>query len=96
MAEDTPTEKNHSTQPPRLEANFSALVISLASSAVMALGMEPHPQTQKVEKDLNLARFNIDMLILLRTKTEGNLEAPEKDLLDNVIKDLQLKYIQVS
>ncbi len=87
-----PTTENQ----PRLEANFSALVISLASAAVMAMGFEPHPQTQKVEKDLNLARFNIDMLILVRNKTQGNLERNEQELIDNVIKDLQLKYIQVS
>ena len=47
----------------------------------MGLGMAPHPQTGKTEKDLTMARFNIDMLEVLQTKTKNNLLKEENDFL---------------
>ena len=43
-----------------LPVNFSTLLLSLASSAVLAMGLEKNPQSDQMEKDLDLARFNID------------------------------------
>ena len=80
----------------RLPVSFSTLIISLASSAVMALGLEKNPQTGQIEKDLDLARFNIDMLTLMKDKTKNNLEADEARFLDGVISDLQIKFVNVS
>lgn len=77
-----------------LEASFSTLILSIASSAAMALGLAPHPETQKTNKDLKMARFNIDLLLLLQTKTKGNLEDDESRFLESIISDLQLKYVQ--
>ena len=78
-----------------LEASFSTLILSIASSAAMALGLAPHPETQEVNKDLKMARFNIDLLVLLQSKTKGNLEEDEQKFLESVISDLQLKYVQL-
>ena len=77
----------------KLEANFSTLVLSIASSAVMNLGLEKNPQTQKADKNLPLAQFSIDLLVLLREKTKGNLSETEKHNLDAIIQDLQMKYV---
>lgn len=77
-----------------MDASFSTLVISLGSSAVMAMGLAPNPQTEKVEKDLKMAQFNIDLLVVLRDKTKGNLNADETRLVDHVIHDLQLKFVE--
>lgn len=79
-----------------LQAQFSTLVISLASSSLMALGLEKNPQTNQSEKDLNMARFNIDLLNVLKQKTNNNLTEDEKRLLDTVIADLQIKFCEVS
>lgn len=79
-----------------LPASFSTLTLSLASSAVLAMGLEKNPQTNAYEKDLHLARFNIDMLIMLRDKTKNNLEAEEKQFLESVISDLQMKFVYVN
>ena len=79
-----------------LEANFSTLILSIASSAAMALGLAPHPETQQITKDLPMAKFNIDLLLLLKTKTNGNLEKEEQQFLESVISDLQLKYVQMN
>ncbi len=78
----------------KLEANFSVLTMSIASSAVMALGLAPDPQTQKVHKDKNMAKFNIDLLMMLKDKTKGNLSKEEMQFIDSVISDLQMKFVQ--
>lgn len=76
-----------------LEASFSTLVLSIGSSAAMALGLAPNPMSGKTEKDLNLARFNIDLLIMLRDKTKGNLSDEEQRFINSIISDLQMKYV---
>lgn len=76
-----------------LEANFSTLALSIGSSAAMALGMAPNPVTGKTEKDLNLARFNIDLLRMLRDKTRGNLTPDEQKFIESICTDLQMKFV---
>jgi hypothetical protein len=78
-----------------VDASFSMLVMSVASSAAMALGLTPHPQSGKVEKDKDMARFNIDLLLVLKEKTKNNLSKEETELLDHLLKDLQLKFVQL-
>lgn len=78
-----------------LPCTFSTLILSMASSAVLALGLDKNPQTGQYEKDLDVARFNIDMLNLLRDKTKNNLNKDEQQFLDNVVSDLQMKFVQV-
>jgi hypothetical protein len=79
-----------------LEATFSTLAMSIASSAIMSLGLVPNPATNKVEKNIDMARFNIDLLKLLKDKTKGNLETEESQFLDSIIGDLQLKFVEAS
>lgn len=80
----------------QLEANFSTLTLSIGSSAAMALGLVPNPVSGKTEKDVEVARFNIDLLRMLRDKTKNNLSSDEQTFLDSVISDLQLKFVQAS
>ena len=77
-----------------MEASFSILTMSLASSAAMALGLAPDPSTGKVEKDKQMAKFNIDLLAMLKDKTKGHLTKDEQSFLDTVLADLQMKFIQ--
>ena len=79
-----------------LEANFSTLILSIGSSAAMSLGLAPNPATGKTEKDLEVARFNIDLLRMLREKTSKNLSDDEQKFLDSVTSDLQMKFVQNS
>lgn len=79
----------------QLEASFSTLVMSLASAAAVNMGLTPNPENNKTEKNLDLAQFNIDLLVTLKNKTKNNLETDEQQLVDAVISDLQMKYIQV-
>lgn len=78
-----------------LQANFSILVMSIASSAAMAMGLAPHPQTGETEKDKAMARFNIDLLVVLQEKTRKNLTDDETRLIESILADLQMKYLQM-
>lgn len=77
-----------------VEADFNTLIISIASSAILALGLEPNPQTGKTEKDIDMARFNIDLLKVLKEKTKGNLSTHEDNYLNAIVTDLQMKFVQ--
>jgi hypothetical protein len=77
----------------KLEASFSVLAMSIASSAAMALGLAPNPSTNKTEKDKNMAKFNIDLLVMLKDKTKGNLSGDEQKFIETVISDLQMKFV---
>jgi hypothetical protein len=76
-----------------LPVSFSTLILSIASSAVLALGLEKNPHTGKLEKDLDVARFNIDMLTMLKEKTKNNLTQEEQKFLDSLLSDLQIKFV---
>ncbi len=90
MNQDTNNEMNQN-----LEASFSMLIMSLASSTMLALGLTPDPQTNKTEINKPMARFNIDLLIILKEKTKNNLSSDELGLLDHILQDLQMKFIQL-
>jgi hypothetical protein len=65
-----------------LEASISVLIMSIGSSAAVSLGLSPNPQTGKMDKDRDMARFNIDLLVVLQQKTKGNLSDDEKRFLE--------------
>ena len=75
------------------EVTFSAFIISLASAALVGLGEVPDPATGKTARDFPLVRHNIDILEMLRQKTQGHLDQNEEHLLANVICELRLKYV---
>jgi hypothetical protein len=77
-----------------MEATFSMLTMSLASSAAMSLGLSPDPNSGKIEKNKELSKFNIDLLVMLQKKSTGNLSSDEKQFLDSVVSDLQVKFVQ--
>ena len=75
------------------EASFDALVGSLATQTMFALGaIAPEGQTQ-VTVNLDQAKFTLDMLEVLRKKTEGNLAPEEKANLDEAAAELQRLYV---
>ena len=74
--------------------DFATFVLSLAHSARMHLGEEPHPETNEVRVDLSLAKQNIDILGLLEDKTKGNLSGDEERLLAQVLFDLRMRYVE--
>lgn len=75
------------------QVTFSTFIISLASSALVGLGEVPDPATGKTYCDLTLARHNIDVLEMLRQKTQGGLSDEEAQLLASIIYELRLKFV---
>ena len=65
----------------------------LASSALMALGEVTDPATGQRQWDLPGAADVIDVLVLLREKTEGHRTPEETQTLDEIVYDLQLRYV---
>ena len=78
------------------QIDFATFVLSLSHSALMHLGEVPHPDTDKVVRDLPLAKQNIDLLNLLEEKTKGNLTGDEERLLHQVLFDLRMRYVELS
>lgn len=83
----------NATGTPLPEVTFSTFIISLASAALVGLGEVPDPATGRAARDLLLARHNIDVLEMLRQKTEGALDGQERGLLENILCELRLKYV---
>ncbi len=83
-----------SAAPPLPEINFASFIISLSSSALFHFGEIPDPSTNKQVRNLPLAKQTIDILGLLQEKTRGNLDNQEKQLLENILHDLRMRYVE--
>jgi hypothetical protein len=78
------------------ERSLLGLFMMLASEAVIALGDAPDPATGQRQRELPHAASVIDVLALLREKTEGHRSAEETQTLDGLIYDLQLRYVKAT
>jgi len=81
---------------PPAERSLAGLFMMLASSAVVALGHAPDPLTGQRQVDLVQAAEAIDLLLLLREKTEGHRSDGESRMLEELVYDLQLRYVHVT
>ena len=75
------------------EIDFGTFVMSLASSVLVHLGELEHPDSRSRQANLPLAKQTIDILGMLREKTRGNLTQEEAQVLDNLLYDLRMKYV---
>lgn len=74
---------------------FDTLVSFLSTTAMFQLGLLPGPGGERIPMDLANARRTIDLLDTLQQKTRGNLTAGEARLLDEVLYELRLSYVEV-
>ena len=96
-----PASKPTASQPssasaPAPELTFAAFVWSLSEQALAALGEIPDPATGKVMHDLVMAQQMIDIIIMLRDKTRGNLDQHEQTLVQEILSTLQMKYVELA
>ena len=75
------------------EASFMILVVALATQAMAALGQVPDPINGNLALDLDVAKHHIDMLGVLQTKTEGNLDSEESRYLEATLSQLRMAYV---
>jgi hypothetical protein len=77
--------------------DFASFAVSLGTSALYHMGVLPDPETGKPgARKLELARQTIDALEMLQRKTRGNLDAEEEELLQRLLTDLRMRYVEAS
>ena len=76
---------------------FGSLVLTLASSAAVHFGDLGDPETgDRTEPNLDGVQQMIDLLAMLEEKTRGNLTAEERTLLERVLYELRLRFVDVT
>jgi len=76
-------------------ASFVNFLSTLATNAAAALGAVPHPVSGKRTLDLESGKYWLDILAMLKDKTKGNLHPKEQQLIDGLLGDLRMQYVQL-
>jgi len=79
---------------PQPQLSFTAFVLSLASTAAIHFGDLPDPIS--AESNLEGATQMIEILALLEQKTRGNLAAEEREVLNQVLYELRMRFVEVT
>lgn len=78
------------------QVSFPDFVMSLASTAYVHLGEIADPASGEKAVNLQAARHMIDILSMLQGKTQGNLLAEESELVESVLYDLRMRFVEAS
>ena len=76
-------------------ASFVNFLSMLATNAATALGAVPNPATGKRTLDLDTGKYWLDVLGMIKEKTSNNLHPKEARLLDGLLGDLRMQYVQL-
>jgi hypothetical protein len=86
-----------SDQPFEPALSFTAFVLSLASTAAIHFGDLPDPQSgEHADPHLEGAAQMIEILALLEQKTRGNLTLEERQVLEQVLYELRLRFVEAT
>jgi len=77
----------------KVDVMFAQLVLQFQSAAQIQLGLSENPQTKKNEKNLQQAKYFIDMLNMIQKKTSGNLSEEESKLLNSTVANLKMNFV---
>ena len=81
---------------PAIELNFSLFISSLGMQTLMHLGEIENPLSKSKEKNLNQAKYTIDIISILKDKTKNNLTEEEEKILESWLYELRMKYVAAS
>jgi cytochrome c-type biogenesis protein CcmH/NrfG len=81
---------------PLPKGNFAALISMLTTQALFSLGLLQIKGQEQKKPDLELAKYNIDMLETIEEKTKGNLSEEEKKVLENTLNEIRMAYVKIS
>lgn len=88
-------QQDASRELPRID--FSTFILSLSTSALYHLGLVADPETgEPAQRNLALARQTIDTLEILQEKTQGNLEEDERKLIESLLYELRMRFVESS
>lgn len=76
-------------------ASFVNFLSTLVTNAAASLGAVPHPATGQRTVDLETGKYWLDVLGMLKEKTAGNLHPQESRLLEGILGDLRMQYVQL-
>ena len=77
--------------------NFASFVLSLVHTAAVHFGDVGDPATgEHHAPNLPLAQQMVDILAMLEEKTRGNLSVEERQLIEQVLYELRIRYVEVS
>ena len=95
-AEKKEKPEEETSRGPLPEGNLAALISMLATQALFALGLLQIKGQEERKPDLELAKYNIDMLQVLEEKTKGNLTKEEEAVLSNTLSELRMGYVKIA
>ncbi len=94
-AEKKKAGEDKAERPPLPKGNFAALISMLTTQALFAMGVLK-VEGQEREPDLEMAKYNIDMLETLEEKTKGNLTEEEKKVIENTLSQVRMAYVKIA
>jgi len=95
--EQQPTEEPGADERgPLPEANLGSLINMLTTQALFAMGVLQVKGQENHPPDLQMAKYNIDMLGVLEEKTKGNVTAEEAAALKNTVNELRMGFVQIA
>lgn len=95
MAQDFNAQANNARGRGQLpQVNFATFVLSLSSSALVHLGEIEDPDACALKRNFQAAKQTIDILAMLKEKTEGNLTSEEEKLIQTILTDLRMRYVK--
>ncbi len=77
-------------------ASFVNFLSTLATNAAASLGAMPHPATGQRTVDLESGKYWIEVLSMLKDKTNGNLHPKEAELMTGILSDLKMQFVQIN
>ena len=89
--EDEPQERG-----PLPAGNLAALISMLATQSLFAMGLLQVKGQEDRKPDLEMAKYNIDMLETIEEKTKGNLTEEEQTVLSTALSELRMGYVRVA
>lgn len=97
LAAEEKTEKKEKQQRgPLPKGDFAALISMLTTQIFFSLGLIRMEGQEPKEPDLELAKYNIDMLETIEEKTKGNLSEQEQQVLKNTLNEVRMAYVKLS
>jgi hypothetical protein len=95
-AEKKKTPQGKGRRGPLPQGDFAALISMLVTQALFALGLLQVEGQEKKGPDLELAKYNIDMLETIEEKTKGNLTDEEKKMLESTLSQVRMAYVKLA
>ncbi len=91
-----PKAKGEASAPELPAIDFATFVLSLSTSALYHMGLVKDPESgETVEPNTPVARQTIDTLEMLRDKTRGNLDDEESKLLESLLYELHVRFVEL-